>query len=43
MQTDRKNRKLTKHEFLIKKHIKAIREALKKARIKVTIKNITNF
>lgn len=36
-------KKLTKNEMLVKKHSKAIRETLKKARMKVSAKQIANL
>jgi len=36
-------KKLTKNEFRMKKHAKEIREVLKKGRIKVSAKQISNL
>lgn len=36
-------KKLNKNEFRVKKHAKAIREVLKKAKLKVSAKSISNL
>ena len=36
-------KKITKSEFFMKKHAKAVRETLKKARMKVSAKRIHNL